>query len=143
LSSSDGASRPRFDREIDVCAQQVRPRMCQLAHRTGIGHRDQPQPGVRHAGLMLGLRCGKQPSPAANRVAGQLGRAFEERRGRGRASPRLGASRTVLQLRGNVLTDTANGLCPLPRSPIRVGDRVGDLSQRPVRPARSAAVAAR
>ena len=119
--------------ERDLRAQPLQPRALKLVERGKLGGRQQLERRVRGPGIELRLRGGQGPPAPLRRIGGQLRRARQERRSRGRAAAGLRPVGRALELGGHLLVDTHRRVSAMPRPTIGIDLRIGRLRQRPMR----------
>ena len=119
-------------------SKAIWPRRCsRLAgaedvRRTALGLREEPDRRVQLSGIALRPGGRKRASRTVARVRREMRRALEQGGGSDEPAARPGPARRLLQFRGDLLVGGVRRLRPVPRAPVRVGDRVGRLGQRSV-----------
>ena len=83
--------------------------------------------------LLSSMCCGERAPGSTRRIGRQRRRAFQERRGRGNAAPRLRPRGGPLEVAGDILVGHRRTLGPVPGPPIRIDARInrhGDCAMR-------------
>ena len=119
-------------RERDLGAHQVEPRPAEGVVGPLLGHSQQCQGRVERTRLEFGLGGIQRASSPIAGIRRQLGRAFQERSGRGESTAGLGPAGGALELTRHLLVGPHRRVGAMPRATIGICDGVAGLSQRPM-----------